>query len=114
MDNLLDAVQKRLNVVMGVEPEEKEPETKMFSLRLPLDLLEKIDNIAGILETSRSDVAKMILSHGADAIIEKFQIKIERSGWTFAQQYEFENASPEEQEALIEKWTKEAKTEASK
>lgn len=105
MENLLNDVQRRLDILTGkVVEEEKEDALKIFTLRLPLDLLEQLDNIAGILETNRTDVARMILTHGIADIMKEFQIKVQRSGMTFEEQYDFENSSPEEKAKLIQKW----------
>lgn len=109
MEKLIDAVQKRLDVIYG-DSEPAENETKMFSVRLPLELIEKIDDIAGVLQTTKTDVARLLLDNAANAVIENFKIEVgPRVGMTFAQKYEFENASPEEQKALLEKWQAEAK-----
>lgn len=113
MENLINEVQRRLDVISGKVPEqEKEDALKVFTVRLPLDLLEQLDNISGILETSRTDVARMILTHGISDIMKEFQIKVQRSGMTFEEQYEFENSSEDKKKEMIRKWV--AAAEAAK
>lgn len=106
MEKLRDAVQKRISYISG-EPVE-EPELKMFSVRLPLDLLEKIDDIAGILELTKTETVAMLLNHAADYVINEFQITTVRHGMSFKEQYEYESASSEEQKETVQKWVKDA------
>lgn len=113
MTKLIDDVKKRLDEVYGKKSElesPKEPELKVFTMRLSLDLLEQLDTIASVMQLSRTEVARMILTHGIEDITEEFKIESgENHGATFEEMYDFENASPEEKKAMLEKWQQESK-----
>lgn len=95
MDKLFKEVQSRIDYLDRIYDEElaaKNTETKVFTIRVPLPLLQELDDIAMVLQMTRTDVAKMILSHGAEAIKEKFKINVsERYGVSFEDMIDLEN-----------------------
>lgn len=110
MSKLFESVEKRMKEVYELEQDATIDNTlKTFTIRVPLDLLEKLDDISTIMQMKRSELARMILADAAEDIIEKYKISTgERIGASFEQMYEFEQASPEEKEQLLKKWQAEA------
>lgn len=110
MSKLFESVEKRMREVYELEQDASIDNTlKTFTIRVPLELLEKLDDIATIMQMKRSELARMILSDAVEDILEKYKITTgERVGASFEQMYEFEQASPEEKEQLLKKWTEEA------
>lgn len=106
MESLFNEIDNRLKVLNG-EPEE-EQDSKAFTLMLPLDVIESLQDIGTVLEMKRTEVARMILKHGADEIIKKYQMKFEKFGATFEDQYALETGEKTLPE-LLEKWEKEGK-----
>lgn len=94
MDKLFKEVQNRIDYLDRLHDEEvaaKNTETKVFTVRLPVSVLQELDDIAMVLQMTRTDVTRMILTHGAEAIKEKFKIKVERGGVSFSDMIDFEN-----------------------
>lgn len=108
MKRLTDVVEKRLQEIK--DPELVEENMKTFTVRLPLEVIEKLDDLSKPLEMKRTEVARMILSNGIDDIIEHFQMNVEKHGASFADMYALENGETTMPE-LLEKWKKEKEGE---
>lgn len=93
MEKLLKEVQSRIDFLDRLHDEEQQAneENKVFTIRLPISLLEQLNNIAMVLQTTKAEVARMILTNGADEIINTFQIKVsEQHGISFSDMYDLE------------------------
>ena len=99
MDSLLREVQSRLDIV-NVSTKEEDEDSKVFTIRLPISLIEGLENIGDILQMKRTEVARMILTHGVDEIIKKYDMKFERSGLSFEDMYDVETGKKTLQEVL--------------
>lgn len=89
MSKLKDAVDKRLQELN--EPEVVVEDTnKVFSLRLPIELIEKIDVIGSLLEMNKTEVSRMILSNGVDEIFQEYKITHESHGASYEEIYALE------------------------
>ena len=111
MDSLLKEVENRLDIVNGVVREEDD-DTKVFAVRLPIGLIENLENIGDILQMKRTEVARMILTHGTDEIIKKYEMKFERHGVSFEDMYDMETGKKTLQDILAAK--EEAKGDSKK
>lgn len=100
MDSLLKEVQSRLDIANGVVREEDDDTSKVFTIRLPISLIESLENIGDILQMKRTEVARMILTHGVDEIIKKYDMKFERSGLSFEDMYDVETGKKTLQDVL--------------
>lgn len=110
MEDLFEEVQKRLDVVYGndLELNSKDSEMKVFTVRLSVELLEQMDTIASILQTSKTEVARMIISHGVEGIVEKFKIKKGSGvGAPYSEIYDLETGSIDVKKKILEKWEQE-------
>lgn len=108
MKKLANAVDMRLKEIN--EPQQTEEHMKPFSLRMPLELIEKLDGVAPALELKRTDLARMILENGVDDIIEHLGLEFGRNGASFAEMYALETGEitlPE----LMKKWEAEREDE---
>ena len=108
MKKLTDAVEKRLKEVN--DPELVEENMKTFTVRLPLEVIEKLDDLSDPLQMKRTEVARMILINGIEEIIEHFNFKVEKFGASFEDMYALENGETTMPE-LLEKWSKEKEGE---
>ena len=88
MDTLLKEVENRLQLLEAVNVEEDD--LKTFTVRLPIGLIENLENIGSVLQLKRTEVARMILTHGVDEIIKKYEMKFEKSGVSFEDMYAVE------------------------
>lgn len=88
MDSLMKEIENRLDVISGVK--EEEDDLKVFTVRLPISLIENLENIGDVLQMKRTEVARMILTHGADEIIKNYQMKFESFGASFEDMYAVE------------------------
>lgn len=88
MDSLMKEIENRLDVISGVK--EEDDDLKVFTVRLPISLIENLENIGDVLQMKRTEVARMILTHGADEIIKNYQMKFERFGVPFEEMYAVE------------------------
>lgn len=102
MSSLLKEVESRLDIVNGVVREEDD-DTKVFTIRLPIGLIENLENIGHVLQMKRTEVARMILTHGADEIIKKYEMKFESHGVSFEDMYAVETGEKTLQEILAVK-----------
>lgn len=109
MKKLTDAVEKRLNEIHNPELV-VDDNLKTFTVRLPLEVIEKLDDLSKPLEMKRTEVARMILINGVEDIIEHFQLKVEKHGASFEDIYALENGEATMPE-LLEKWSKEKEGE---
>lgn len=106
MKKLTDAVEARLKEIHN--PEQAEEHMKTFTVRLPLEVIEKLDDLTNPLMMKRAEVARLILTNGVEDIIEHFQMKVEKHGASFADMYALETGETTMPE-LLEKWAKERK-----
>lgn len=91
MSKLIEAVEKRYKEINEPEPEAVVEDTnKVFSIRLPIEVIEKLDVIGSTLELSKTEVARMMITNGIDEVFEKFSIKHERFGMPFEDIYDIE------------------------
>ena len=104
MKKLTDAVEARLKEIHN--PEQTEEHMKTFTVRLPLDVIEKLDDLTDPLMMKRTEVARMILTNGVEEIIEHLNLKVEKFGASFADMYALETGETTMPE-LLEKWNKE-------
>lgn len=88
MDSLMKEIENRLDVISGVK--EDDDDLKVFTVRLPISLIENLENIGHVLQMKRTEVARMILTHGADEIIKNYQMKFESFGASFEDMYAVE------------------------
>lgn len=89
-NKLFEAVEQRLDEVNGLVEVTEEETLKVFTVRLPIDLIEKLDTLGSILEMKKTSVARMILDNSVEEIFEKFQIKSERHGMSYEDTYDIE------------------------
>lgn len=75
MQKLFNAVDARMKEV-NETPEQREEEMKPFSIRLPLELLDKLEDLSAALRLNRTDVARMILTNGVDDIFEHLELEV--------------------------------------
>ena len=101
MNSLLKEARKRLDIAEGVVKEDEY--SKVFTVRLPIELIEKIENIGLSLKMKRTEVARLILTHGADDIIEDLGIKVETYGMSFEDRYALETGEITLEDYLKEK-----------
>ena len=101
MKKLTDAVEARLKEIHN--PEQEEEHMKTFTVRLPLEVIEKLDDLTDPLMMKRAEVARMILTNGVEEIIEHLNLKVEKFGVPFSEIYAFENGELD----LVEKSSKE-------
>ena len=107
MKKLANAVDMRLKEIN--EPQlMEEVHMKPFSLRMPLELIEKLDDVAPALELKRTDLARMILENGVDDIIEYIGLEVTKSqgGLSLEEKYALETGEITLQE-LMQKWAEE-------
>lgn len=98
MDSLMKEIENRLDVISGVK--EEDDDLKVFTVRLPISLIENLENIGDVLQMKRTEVARMILTHGADEIIKNYQMKFERHGVSFEEMYAVEMGEKTIQDVL--------------
>lgn len=88
MNSLLKEVENRLDVIGTAHMEDDD--LKVFTVRLPIGLIENLENIGTILQLKRTEVARMILTHGAAEIIKEYNMKFESIGVSFEEMYAVE------------------------
>lgn len=88
MNSLLQEVENRLDIINGVRDEEDD--LKVFTVRLPISLIENLENIGSLLHLKRTEIARMILTHGAAEIIKEYNMKFESFGVSFEEMYAVE------------------------
>lgn len=106
LKKLNEAIEKRLEEIHN--PQSVEDSMKTFTIRLPIEVIEKLDDLSLPLQMKRTEVARMILTNGVEDIIEHFQMKVEKFGSSFADMYALETGETTWSE-LLEKWDKERK-----
>lgn len=100
-NKLFEAVEQRLDEVNGiVEPVEEET-LKVFTVRLPIDLIERLDMLGSILEMKKTSVARMVLENSVEEVYEKFQIKSERFGMSYEDIYDIETGEKVIDEVIV-------------
>lgn len=108
MSSLVDEYQKRLDIMNGVAVEE-DTNLKVFTVRLPLSLIEDLEDCGSLVGMKRTEVARMILTHGVEEIKTAFKIRVEKHGMTFEEQYAIETGEKTFDEVL-QSWKKEEVT----
>lgn len=97
MSSLIEEVRMHLNIVdNGYE----EPDLKVFTVRLPIEMIEKMEDIGGVIGMKRTEVARMILKHGIDEIFQGLQLKVEKHGMSFEDMYAVETGQMTIEDAL--------------
>lgn len=99
MSSLIDEYQKRLDIVNGVAVEE-DSNLKVFTVRLPLSLIEGLEDCGSFVGMKRTEIARMILTHGVEEIKNAFGLKVEKYGITFEEQYAIETGEKTLEEVL--------------
>lgn len=99
MSKLLEAFEKRIELVNTME-EPADENNKVFSVRLPIELIEKIDSLGFMLHMNKTEVARFLLSNSIDEIYESFKIKTERHGISFEDQYALETGEKTLEEVI--------------
>lgn len=89
MKKLIDAVEKRLQEIN--DPDLVEENMRTFTVRLPIEVIEKLDDLTYPLQMKRTEVARMILLNGVEDIFQHLNLKIEKSGISFEDKYALEN-----------------------
>lgn len=89
MKKLTDAVEKRLQEIN--DPDLVEENMKTFTVRLPIEVIEKLDDLTYPLQMKRTEVARMILLNGVEEIFQHLDLKVEKHGVSFEDQYALEN-----------------------
>lgn len=101
MSKLINAVEQRLHELEHPEePEVVEDTNKVFSIRLPIEVIEKLDVIGTILQLSKTEVARMMITNGIDEVIEEFKITHESHGMPFEDLYAVETGEMTMEEAF--------------
>lgn len=88
MNSLLKEVENRLDVINTAHMEDDD--LKVFTVRLPIGLIENLENIGTILQLKRTEVARMILTHGAAEIMKEYNMKFDSFGASFEDMYAVE------------------------
>lgn len=109
MSKLIEAVRLRFRELE--EPEVLSNEGKVLSTRVSRELFDKVEYVSAILEMSKSDFLRMVITNAIDDIIQEFKISFTGPalGMTPSEIDDFMNLPDEEKQALIEKWQKRSK-----
>lgn len=89
MKKLIDAVEKRLQEIN--DPDLVEENMRTFTVRLPIEVIEKLDDLTYPLQMKRTEVARMILLNGVEEIFQHLDLKVEKHGISFEDKYALEN-----------------------
>lgn len=84
MSSLIEEVKHRLN------NDGEEPDLKVFTVRLPIEMIEQMEDIGSLIGMKRTEVARMILRHGVKDVVESLQLRTERHGLPFEEVYAIE------------------------
>jgi len=101
MSNLENYVEERMRVIHDLDFKQPE-DLKPVSTRMSSEEIEKMTNVATMLDMSKSEFIRVIVSKACDDIIAKYNMKFgDRVGMSAVEMLEFEQMSPEEQKEYI-------------
>lgn len=106
MSKVSNFVEERMKFIHDLELRQTE-DLKPVSTRMTAEEIEKMANVASVLDMSKSEFIRTIVSKACDDIIEKYNMKFGPGhGMSAVEMLEFEQMSPEEQEQYIAKLQK--------
>lgn len=99
MSKVSNFVEERMREVHDIkQPEDLRP----VSTRMTGEEIEKMSNVASVLDMSKSEFIRTIVSNACDDIIKKYDMKFgPRVGLSAVELLDFEEMSPEDKEKYI-------------
>lgn len=107
MSNLENYIEQRMRVIHDLDFKQPE-DLKPVSTRMTPEEIEKMSNVASVLDMSKSEFIRVIVSKSCDDIIAKYNMKFDESvGMSATEMLEFEQMTPQERKEYLSKLRKE-------